>query len=248
MPPIPSNNSNPYGSVGGLYPSAEMNAYAAAMARAATARALFHLADSELSQAYRAAQKAFDNSAEYRQALREEKDAYENLNGARAKALSTLSSDDKYQRLAALRQDLTERLDDLRSRRGMSQQEIIAMANLKMSYSTEMRSFETVALNNEPAVKQAQDRLVAAGQHVSELRQRYSDSLRVNPEILVARRNLDDARIAKLTAEAYLHAAMTNGSYALDYAYYLYRRPSNNYYGGGYYGGDYSYTGGNYRY
>jgi hypothetical protein len=243
MPPITAPAGNGYGSVGGLYPSSEMNSYAAAMARAATARALFHLADSELGQAFRAAQRQFDASPEYRQALREEKDAYEAMTAARTKALATLSGDEKYQRLAALRQDLTERLDDLRARRGLSQEEVIAMANLKMSYSTEMRSFESVALNNEPAVKQAQERLVAAGQRVSELRQRYSDSLRVNPEILTARRNLEDARIAKIAAEAYLHAAMTNGSYALDYAYYLYRRPNN---GGGYYGGDYSYAGGGY--
>lgn len=241
MPPINNNYGNGYGSVGGLYPSAEMNSYAAAMARAATARALFHLADSELGQAYRAAQRQFDASPEYRQALREEKDAWDALTAARAKALETLSGDQKYQRLAALRQDLSQRLDDLRARRGLSQEEIIAMANLKMSYSTEMRSFETAAMNNEPSVKQSQDRLVAAGQRVSDLRQRYSDSLRMNPEVLIARRNLEDARIAKLTAEAYLHAAMTNGSYALDYAYYLYRRPNN-----GYNNFDTSYAGGGY--
>src|SRR4051812_22919270 len=54
MPPISGYGGNGYGSVSGLYPSAEMNSYATAMARAATARALFHQADSELGQAYRA--------------------------------------------------------------------------------------------------------------------------------------------------------------------------------------------------
>jgi hypothetical protein len=243
MPPISGNSGNGYGSVGGLYPSNEMNSYAAAMARAATARALFRLADSELGQAYRAAQRQFDASLEYRQALKEEKDAYDALTAARSKAFASLSSDNKYQRLLALRQDLSDRLDDMRARRALSQEEIIAMANLKMSYSTEMRSYEMNAMNNEPTVKQSQDRLVTAGARVSELRQHYSDSLRTSPEILMARRNLEDARIAKLTAEAYLHAAMENGSYALDYAYYLYRRPGN----GGYNNGaDYSYAGGGY--
>jgi len=57
---------------------------------------------------------------------------------------------------------------------------------------------------------------------------------------------LEDARVAKLTAEAFLHAAMVNGSYALDYAYYLYRRPGG---GGNYYGNDpYSTAGTTFRY
>jgi len=246
MPPISGYGGNGYGSVSGLYPSAEMNSYATAMARAATARALFHQADSELGQAYRAAQRQFDGSPEYKQAIKEERDAFDALNAARTKALMSLDSDNKYQRLLALRQDLSERLDEPRTRRTLTPDEVVAMASLKMSYATEMRAIEAGALEREPTVRSAQDRLVTAGARVSELRQRYSDSLRVNPDVLMARRNLEDARVAKLTAEAYLHAAMVNGSYALDYAYYLYRRPNN----GNYYGNDpYSYTGfGNNRY
>jgi hypothetical protein len=243
MPPMGGGGyGNPYGSVSGLYPSSEMNSYVTAMARAATARALFRLADSELGQAFRGAQRQFDNSAEYKAALREEKDAYEALTAARAKALSSLSGDSKYQRLLALRQDLSERLDDLRARRAISQDEVVAMANLKMSYATEMRVIEAQALNNEGSVKQSQDRLVAAGTRLTDLRQNHGESLRVNPDVVAARRNLEDARIAKLTAEAYLYGATVNGSYALDYSYYLYRTPRSGYGSNGYYGTDYGGT------
>ncbi|QOV91835.1 hypothetical protein [Humisphaera borealis] len=220
---------SPYGgggSVSGIYPSAEMNSYVNATARAATARALFRQAESELNQAYRAAQRFFDNAPQYKQSIKEEQDAFAALSNARTKALSSLESDQKYQRLLALREDLGEKLLDGRIHRSLSHEEVVAMASLKMSYATEMRAIEATALANEPSVKEAQDRLVQAGARVSEMRQGFEESLRINPDILLARRNLDDARIARLTSEAYLRATMVNGSYALDYAYYLYRTPT----------------------
>lgn len=238
MPGI-NNPYGGYGSVSGLYPSAEMNTYVNAAARAATARALFRQAESELGQAYRAAQRFFDHSPQYKQAIKEEQDAFAALATARTKALGSLESDAKYQRLLALREDLAEKLLDGRIHRTLSHDEVVAMATLKMSYATEMRAIEATALANEPTVKEAQDRLVQAGTRVSEMRAGFEESLRVNPEILMARRNLDDARIARLTSEAYLRAATVNGGRALDYAYYLYRTPSrydNQNVGYGYYG------------
>lgn len=229
MPGLGGGYGGGYGSVSGLYPSSEMNSYVVASARAAMARSLFYQADSELGQAYRAAQRQFDASLEYKQAIKDERDAYSDLGFARSKAFSSLSEDKKYQRLLALRQDLSERLEDGRARHTLTPDEVVAMANLKMSYATEMRSIEVGALANEPSVRQSQDRLVSAGSHVSALRQSFDESVRVNPDILMARRNLEDARIAKLTADAYLRAATMNSSYAMDYAYYLYRRPNNGY-------------------
>jgi hypothetical protein len=224
MPPVGAPYSG-YGSVSGLFPSSEMNSYVLASARAATARALFRQAESELGQAYRAAQRQFDGSADYRQALRDERDAYAALGTARTKAFAALESDQKYQRLLGLRQDLAERLQEGRARRTLGPDEVVAMATLKMSYATEMRGIEAGALANEPAVRDAQERLVTAGQRVSGLRQVFDQSLRDSPDILMARRNVEDARVARLTSEAYLRSATVNGSYAVDYAYYLYRTP-----------------------
>jgi hypothetical protein len=234
MPPV-GGPYNGYGSVSGLYPSSEMNNYVIASARAATARALFRQAESELGQAYRAAQRQFDTSADYRQAIREEREAYTSLNAARTKAFASLENDQKYQRLLGLRQDLGERLQEGRARRSLGPAEIMAMATLKMSYATEMRAIEATALANEPSVRDAQERLVTLGQRVSGLRQVFDQSLRDSPDILMARRNLEDARVARLTADAYLRATTLNGSYAINYAQYLYRTPA---------GGGFGYAGG----
>src|SRR3954471_21340240 len=91
-----------------------------------------------------------------------------------------------------------------RSRHGLMLDELISMATLKMSYAVDIRAMEADALNAEPGVKDAQDKLVAAGSRVATLRARHRDSLREDPDILMARRNLEDARVARLSAEAYL--------------------------------------------
>ncbi|MDB5296281.1 MAG: hypothetical protein JWO31_2264, partial [Phycisphaerales bacterium] len=248
MPPIGSPYTG-YGSTSGLYPSTEMNNYVVAAARAATARALFRQAESELGLSYRTAQRQFDSSADYKKAVRDERDAYTALNAARTKAFGSLDGDAKYQRLLALRQDLAERLQEGRASRTLGTDEVVAMATLKMSYATEMRALEVTALGNEPAVRDAQEKLVTAGTRVSELRQRFDESLRTSNEVLAARRNLEDARVARLTADAYLRATMVNGSYAVDYAYYVYRTPGGSGYNGngntGYGYGGYSNAGWN---
>ena len=222
-PPTPSYGGGYYYGYGG-YPAYEVNNVVLAQARAATARALFRRAESELGRAHRAAQREFDRSQEIREALSAERTAYEQLNAARRKAISTLADDARYQRLLALKADIGEQLAEGRASRSLSPAEILTMATLKMSYATDIRAMEASALNNEPDVKTAQDRLVNAGTRVAELRQRHDESLRTNPDILMARRNLDDARLAKLTAEAFLHAAYGAGVTALDYSYWVNRR------------------------
>ena len=221
--PTPSYGGGYYYGDGG-YPAYEVNNVVLAQARAATARALFRRAESELGRAFRAAQREFDRSQDIRDALAAERTAYEQLNAARRKAISTLADDARYQRLLALKADIGEQLAEGRASRSLSPAEILTMATLKMSYATDIRAMEANALNNEPDVKTAQDRLVNAGTRVAELRQRQDESLRTNPDILMARRNLDDARLAKLTAEAFLHAAYGAGVTALDYSYWVNRR------------------------
>ena len=239
-----------YGGAGGYYygyggyPAYEVNNVVLAQARAATARALFRRAEADLGRAFRAAQREFDRSQEIREALAAERTAYEQLNTARRKAISTLADDARYQRLLALKADAAEQLAEGRANRSLSPGEVLSMATLKMSYATDIRAMEANALNNEPDVKTSQDRLVAAGTRVADIRQRHDEALRTNPDILVARRNLEDARLAKLTAEAFLHGAYHAGITAMDYAHWINRRAyGSSGYGIGYdpYGYGYGY-------
>ena len=224
------NRRSPYASGSyGDYPFTEMNSYVVAEARLATARALFRRAETELSIAFSNAQHDFEASQAFQDALRDEKTSYDNLNAARRKALQSLGTDLKYQRLAALRADLSEQIHMRRAAHDTTQDEIVVMATLKMSYAVEMREMEGVALGNDGGdVKAAQDKLVAAGSKVAALRARYDTSLRSNPEIVTARRNLEDARIVEITAAAYLDGTALSAEQALEYAYYLHRRQGYN--------------------
>ena len=65
--------------------------------------------------------------------------------------------------------------------------------------------------------------MVQASAKVAELRATFDNSVRMNPQIVQARRNLDMARVELITAEAYYSAAAAAGAMATDYSYYRHR-------------------------
>jgi hypothetical protein len=216
-------------------------------------RAMFSQAQSDLDRGVRDFERRFERSPEMQQALAAERNAYNELNEVRRKALQSTLSDQHYQRLAALRADLHEQIQKGRAAKSLSQDQILAMAQVKLAHANEMHDMETDALSGDQAVRDAQEKLMQAGARVAALRQAKDEAMRHDPELLVARRNVEDARIARLTAEAYLHGTITAAGVALDAFYYArtpYRGywPTTNYgYGYGYGGYGYS-TGGYYGY
>lgn len=244
-PAFPGNVPGPYSGLGGLgyndYPSSDVYNYVIARTRAITAQAMFRRAESELTIAFRDARRAFETSQAYQDAVREERVAYDELNNTRRKSLRSLADDMKYQHLALLRQDLTEQIARRRAAHNISQEEVLAMATLKMNYATDMRAMEAQVIAGDGGqVKAAQDRLVAAGSRLATLRAKYDESLRTSPEILAARRNLEDAKLVRLIADANLTGSAYATDQALEYAYFLHRsRPVvANQYGYGYNWGD----------
>jgi phospholipase/lecithinase/hemolysin len=224
------------------FPSAQLNNYAAAFARAVTARAMFRRAEGELNQAVAEFERRYQNSAEMRQAIADERAAYEALNRARRKALQPIVNDEKYMRLTALYQDLAERLQQGRVTRSIAADEVIAMAQIKLKYASDLHAMEADTLNGDGSVREAQDRLVAAGSRVAALRQRQDDARRADPDLLAARRNVEDARIAQLAADAYLTGQAIAAGEGLD-GYYWARTPYRGYYPNTIYGGYGSYAG-----
>ena len=99
---------------------------------------------------------------------------------------------------------------------------------------------ESSVLSSDGNLAEARKRMMAANQKTVQMRADNDDSLRDNPRILAARENLEDARIALITSQAYLNGSYIAGAAALDYAYYLHRNdvgrydPYSNGYGGAY--------------
>jgi hypothetical protein len=110
--------------------------------------------------------------------------------------------------------------------------DILSMATLKMNYASNARQMEQLALESNAEAKDAQSKFRQASARVSELREDFDDALRNDRDLLAARQNLEDARMARVTASAYLKGASIAAEEALDFAYYLNRYSRYN--GAGY--------------
>jgi hypothetical protein len=223
----------------GNFPTAEVQDAVVANARAATARALFRRAENALNAGVRKAVRTFEGSADLREAQRSEKEAYETYAAARRRALQSVLEDPKYRAIMSLRQELTDQINYKKANRSYDERtdkqvmdDIIAMATLKMNYAADARQMERLALETNSEAKDAQARLRSAAAKVSDMKHDFDDALRNDRDLVAARQNLEDARIARLSATAYLEGAIDAANEALDFAYYLNRYSRYN--GAGY--------------
>ena len=224
--PGPMGNIQGYGAGQSDFPIDQVHDWVVASARAARSRALLHLAEKQLTDSIRDAQLSFEASRDYREAALAEKQAYDRYNAERQRALQSVLNDPKYVVAIQLRDELGDRLAKLRV---MSKpmppprEDLLAMASQKLQYASDAHNMERDALDKDAAVQDARQKMVQASARVSELRASFDSSIRINPQIAQARRNLDMARVDLITAEAYYSAAAAAGAVATDYSYYRHR-------------------------
>jgi hypothetical protein len=239
------------------FPSAEIHDLVEANARAATARQMYRRVESALNAGVRAAVRDFEQSAQLKEALAAEQRAYDALQDARRDALRDVVADPKYQAMQDVRDTLTQKIADrregvdappvprrvfttepatepagqwLRLRDELAAEDnIAAMATVKLRVGTDARGMERDALAGNDKVKQARSDLATASAKVTALRDQFDRQLRDNPDLKRVRDDLEDARIARVTAETYLRGADLAAGFALDFAYYLHRWDYNRY-------------------
>jgi hypothetical protein len=223
----------------GNFPSVEVHDVVIANTRAATARAMFRRAENALNSAVRGAVRTFEGSQELREAQKSEKDAYAAYAAARRRALQSVLEDPKYRAIMSLRQELTDQISYARANRSVDERtdaeirdDILAMATLKMNYAADARAMEQLALDTNAETKDAHAKLRQAGARVADLRTDFDDALRNDRDLAAARRNLEDARVARVTAATYYKGAREAALEALDFAWYLNRYERYN--GAGY--------------
>jgi len=206
------------------FPDDQVHDWVMANARCANSRATFHRAERELDETIRTTQWTFEQSKEYLEAQAAEKEAYNAYTAERQKALQSVIDDPQYQAALQLRDEMGTRIAHLRaSKGGLPHDMLLAMASQKLQFATDAHNLESAALDKDDALKDARQKLVQANGKVSELRAHFDLSVRTNPQILQARRNLEDARVALITAEAYLNATSAATAVATDYSYYRHR-------------------------
>ena len=214
----------------GNFPSMEVHDAVVANARAATARAIFRRAENVLNSAVRKAVRTFEGSTELREARKAEKDAYESYATARRRALQSVLEDPKYRALMSLHQELSDQISFKRANRAVVErtdkefmEDIMSMATLKVNYASDARAMEQMALAGSTEAKDAEAKLRQAATKASEMKKDFDNALRNDRDLLAARATLEDARIARLTASAYLNGAERAADEALDFARYLNR-------------------------
>jgi hypothetical protein len=230
--PIGGNfGANAGGQQGGGYgqsdfPQDSMHDWVVASARAARARAMLHVTESSLDGVIRDAQLAFENSKDYRDAVAAEKQAYDQYNAERQRALKSVLNDPKYQAAVQLRDDMADQLAKVRAMarpNPVPREDLLSMASQKLQFASDAHNLERDALDKDTAVQDARQKMVQANRRVQDLRNSFDNSIRSNPQIVQARRSLEMARVELVTAEAYYNAASVAGAVATDYSYYRHR-------------------------
>ena len=171
------------------------------------------------------AQFSFEQSKEYIDAVTAEKQAYDAYNAQRNKALQSVVADPNYRAALRLRDETGDKLAGLRAthKGELPREVLLTMASLKLQYASDAHAIEAAALDKDESLQSARRKMVEATAKVTAMRNSFDVSIRSNPQILLARRNLEDSRVALITAEAYLNGAALAGSIATDYSYYRHR-------------------------
>lgn len=204
----------------------QVHDWVVASARAARCRALLHLSETQLENAIRDAQWTFENSNEYKDAAAAEKQAYDNYNAERQRALKSVMDDPKYQAALQLVDELSDKIAKYRAMAKPGQiprEDLLALASQKLQYASDAHNMERDALEKDAAVQDARQKMVQASTKANALRNAFDNSVRMNPQIVQARRALDQARVELITAEAYCNAAAAAGQVATDYSFYRHR-------------------------
>jgi hypothetical protein len=208
------------------FPQDEVHDWVVASARAARAQAMLHLSEKQLNDAIRDAQWTFENSQEYKEAAIGEKQAYNAYTAERQRALKSVLGDSKYQAALQLCDELSDKIAKYRAMAKPGQiprEELLALASQKLQYASDAHNMERDALDKDAAVQDARQKMVQASARANELRAAFDRSIRMNPQIVQARRNLDQADVDLITAQAYCNAAALAGEVATDYSYYRHR-------------------------
>jgi hypothetical protein len=225
-----------YGNSGVFYPGQELRVLPGAKAQASAAAAQYRVAQSNLTGAISDMQRGFNRSAEYTQAVAEERAAYQALTTARDKALAGLQNDSNYRAATELRDRVGNQIHSLRQQKEVNVETLVALSSLKLSYSATISAMEASAVAADPAVKSAQQRLVEAGAKTTAMRQRFDDSVHASPDVLAARQAVQNTRVAMVATDSLYSEALNVARVAMNYAYDIYYRPTPYVIGNGYSG------------
>lgn len=222
----PTGYPESYNTIGrSFYPAAEMRALPVARAQAVAAKQELRRAESALNNAVYEVRRVYTRSDELITAQAEEKAAWDALLAARDNAMKDLKQDERYLAAQQLRDRLTTQIADNREKPGTTTERLLAMARVKLNFASSATAMEIAAIAADPNVKASQRRLMAAGHKLTKLRMDFEDTVRADPRVVLARKNVEDARTATAAADAMYIEATRVANAALDFAYFVQATP-----------------------
>jgi len=207
------------------YPAAEVQSVPAAKARFAIAQMEMLRSQVNLDRGTRAAVKHFEKSDDMSKATAAQKEAYAKYQAARDRALQPLQSDAEYRAAQEMKKKIGDQIVEKHEAAATSDKpvlhEILALATIKLRYAMKASNREVEALQQSSDVREARSQLVNASSKVSNLRTRFADDLREDPDLIAARKAVFDQKVAWVASQAYLGGLIEARGIALDYAYFI---------------------------
>ncbi|MGF1635339.1 MAG: hypothetical protein ACFCVE_15940 [Phycisphaerae bacterium] len=203
----------------GPAPYAEIRRVPEARAAFVATNWTFITAETNFNNLFRQADWAFRNSPDYQQAQAAVDRAGEAYRAARNEALAPLADDEDYQSLARLLASLDAEIREENAAETPSQSRLTALAGARLEAAQRMSAAEADLLATAP-VAAALQRLRDAGNQLAALKFSHEQALRNDPRIAQARQAVQQLRIAKNTAAAYLDSTVNARNLAVRFAAY----------------------------
>ncbi|HEY0008795.1 MAG TPA: hypothetical protein VGB55_08740 [Tepidisphaeraceae bacterium] len=198
-------------------PAKDIRAVAPARAAAVGTKWGFNQLVVDLSNATRVMEAELQRSPEYRDAVKAEQTAFDEMNAARQIALNGLKNNSAYTGAETLRSNLSEEIQEMHQEPNPDAQRLEAMARMKLNFAIDNRKLESDALARDSAFQDARRRYIAAATRLGEMRQDHAMAISTNDELKAIRQQVASARIEKLVAAAYLDSTVRARNIALRY-------------------------------
>jgi hypothetical protein len=220
-PPAPGSTSNQYS---GDFPHQEVMAVPMAHAQEAASRWIQWEAESNLQGVVDEIREDIEQSTDMADAMGQERFAYVEFDEARVAVLQKLADDPTYRATQRLVTQITQAIATQKKADPPSpedQQRTQALASLKLTYAANLSAMEAVAMAQDPRVQETNQRLVAAGRKLADLRAKENHDVRRDEQFVTAKRAYTDSIVAHMAADAYLNSMVEARNIAVDYAYYI---------------------------
>jgi hypothetical protein len=212
------------------YPAEEVRAVPGARAQAVRARLEHERAQTDLHRWIDRSWDDFVNSKDYLDTTANERQRQEAYNRERDRVIKRLQDDSNYRALRDLIADISAKMERERPRSSSmaavntdAMEDMLALATVKLGYMSQLSAMESAALSADRGVQDARTALLESGARSRELRRGFERRIRRDENFLANRGRIDDLRINKIVASAFLESAINARNIALDYAYYVHR-------------------------